>query len=244
MKSYTRRDLSIITGFGSHEDALIIACDSCGGIGDKEHDKFKISPYYVGKLTARVVLTEVICSGATPITIANAVSCEMRPTGEEIIRGIQDELENANLKDVVLTGSTEENVETLMTAAGITAIGVAKENALKFNKAQKDDKVIAFGVPKVGVEVDLQDKGFYELIKYLLTLSDIREIIPIGSKGIDHEARIIAELSGVKFIQSNTSIDIKKSAGPATCLIAICSNEIIKELKHIYPLVSVVGRIC
>lgn len=243
MKAYSRRDLSIVTGFGSQADTLVIACDSCGGIGEKTHDKLKISPYYVGKLTARVGLTEVMCSGATPITIANGVACEMQPTGEEIISGIKDELKNANLHNVILTGSTEENIETSMTAVGMTVIGVANQNALKFNKAQNGDKVILFGVPKVGSEVDLKDKGFYKIIKHLLNLSSVREIIPVGSKGVYHEAKSIAELNGLIFVPYNTLINIEKTAGPVTCIIAICSDYAVTELCSEFTLSNVVGEL-
>ncbi len=231
MQTWTRRDLTIISEF-SHKN-LVIACDSCGGIGNKSGDMLLLSPYYVGKLTVRVCLTEVLCSGAIPITVSNCVCCEMKPTGEEIIRGIKDEFKDANLENLILTGSTEENFKTVMTAAGITVIGVS-ESDLKFNKAFIKDKVVLIGTPKIGEEVNLTDKGFYEEIKYLLSLKNVREIAPVGSKGIAYEADTLAKLNGLNFTALNKEAFMYKSAGPVTCIIALSDEKTSKDiLDHI-----------
>jgi len=243
MNIYNRRDLSIVEKFGSSNDVLVVACDSCGGIGIKEHDILKISPYYVGKLTVRVALTEVMCSGAVPFMISSGIASEMESTGSEIIRGIKDELENANLDSVHLTGSTEENFLTSMTAAGITVIGSASQNRLRFNEAKKGDKIILFGKPKVGDEVDLEDTGFYNVIEELLLYDGVHEIIPVGSKGIEYEIQNAITLGGLSFFADNTDIDIKKTAGPSTCIIAICSFEIVDEITLVFPSSQLIGEL-
>ena len=51
---------------------------------------------------------EVLCTGAEIVSITDAV-CEMGPTGSEIIRGIKQELKEANINNITLNGSTEEN---------------------------------------------------------------------------------------------------------------------------------------
>lgn len=217
----TRRDLTIVP---LEAQNIVIACDSCGAVGNKSGDVFKLPPRYAGKFAARVALTEVLCSGATPVTITNGVACEMQPTGAEIILGIQDELQNAGITDVLLTGSTEENFITSMTALAVTVIGVAKDSELKFEAAAPGDKLVLLGGPKVGAEVDLESAGFYSDIRQLLSLTGVKEIVPVGSKGIAYEAETLAKISDATSVLYETSIDYYKSAGPVTCILVLCKN--------------------
>jgi len=262
MKTYTRRDLTIISGVGWSQatptpatdlcslgdKCLVIACDSCGAVGAKKEDVLKLSTHYVAKFTLRVALSEVMCSGAKPVTIINGVACEMKPTGEELILGIREELENANISDIVLTGSTEENFTTNMTALAITVIGVATEDELKFGQAAKGDKLVLLGSPSVGEEVDLESKGFYTEIRQLLLLSGVKEIVPVGSKGIAYEAEMLESMNSMVYRQfdydSNDSmlIDFNKSAGPATCLLVLCAESSVNHVMDIYPKGLVVGE--
>jgi hypothetical protein len=241
IKTRTRRDLTVVSGIESK--ALVIACDSCGAIGLKEGDVFKLSPRYTAKFTARVALTEVMCSGAMPITLINGVAGELNPTGLETIQGIQDELQNVGLNDIVLTGSTEENFPTSMTALAITVIGVIDESELKFGQAEMGDKFILLGSPKVGTEVDLESTGFYTEIRHLLQLPGVREMVAVGSKGIEYEVKTLASLNEKVFELYNTGIDYHKSAGPATCLLVLCAETAVNCILASYPAGALIGEI-
>ena len=240
MKAWQRRDLTIVP---ANNNCLVIACDSCGAIGFKDGDVFKLPPRYTGKFTARVALTEVMCAGAMPVAITNGVSCEMHPTGEETILGIQEEMQNANITDIVLTGSTEENFATSMTALAITVIGTINESDLRFGRADQGDKFILFGKPFVGSEVDLESKGFYTEIRQLLQLTEVKEIIPVGSKGVAYEAEILANLNDAQFLLYKTEIDYYKSAGPVTCLLILCAESAVSQVLAIYQQATVIGEI-
>ena len=241
MKAWTRRDLTIVPmGTG---DCIVIACDSCGAIGNKKEDAFPLAPHYVGKFTARVALTEVLCSGALPITITNGVACEMHPTGEEIMAGIGHELKNANIADVVITGSTEENFTTSMTALAVTVIGTAKESDLRFGSAVKNDKLILLGSPAVGTEVNLDSSGFYREIRELLAMPSVKEIVPVGSKGIAYEAETLASLNEAALELYDTGMDYRKSAGPATCLLVLCADSGVQKILSCYESAALIGEI-
>ena len=244
MRARTRRDLTIVSlGSLESQDCMVIACDSCGAIGIKEGDVFTLPPRYTGKFTARVALTEVLCSGALPVTITNGVACEMHPTGAEIITGIQDELKNAGITDIVLTGSTEENFSTSMTALAITVIGTAKERDLKFGQAAKGDKLILIGTPRVGAEVDLESIGFYPEIHRLLSMPLVKEIVPVGSKGVAYEAETLANLNHMSYTLYETMIDYYKSAGPATCLLVLCADAIANQVLSCCQASVIIGEI-
>ena len=228
MKARTRRDLTIIPI--SEQDCLVVACDSCGAIGEKTGDVFKLPPRLTAKFTMRVALTEVLSSGALPVAAMNGVSCEMKPTGEETIIGIKEELKNAGITDIVLTGSTEENYTTCMTALAITVIGTAKESDLKFGQACIGDCLMLIGTPVFGSDVDLESVGYYADIRHMLPMQGVREIVPTGSKGIAYEANMLAALNNVSVDLHDTGIDYYKSAGPASCMLVLCDQAAAKEI--------------
>jgi len=240
MKAWTRRDLTIVEV--SVADSIVIACDSCGAIGLKPGDVYKLPPRCAAKFTARVALTEVLCSGAVPVTITNGVAGEMKPTGEETILGIKDEIENAGLSGVILTGSTEENFTTDMTALAVTVIGTVTEERLKFGRAVKGDRFILFGKPAVGMDVDLDSRGFYAQISRLLPIPEVKEIVPVGSKGVLYEAETLAAINGMTFKPFDTDIDYTGSAGPATCLLILCAKSAVDGILDFYAPAAVIGE--
>jgi len=241
MTTWARRDLTIISGVG--DDCFVVACDSCGAVGEKQGDELKLPARLVAKLTARVALSEVICSGAKPIMIINGVANEMKPTGVQFIAGIREELANASIFDIALNGSTEENFATNMTALAITVIGACKESELKFGRAEKGDKFILLGEPKVGNEVDLEGVGLYDEIRQLLRLPQVREIVPVGSNGVAHEAKTLASLNGMAIEFRETKICYKKSAGPATCFVVLCAQSALEQVLNIYSKGLIIGEI-
>ena len=228
MKMEKRRDLNLIH---LPEGILVVACDSCGGIGEKPGDAFACGSYDVGRFTARVGLLEVMAIGASPVVIGNGVACEMEPTGREIIRGIVAELREAQLPDALLTGSTEENFSTVMTGVGMTVVGLA--STLRMDPGREGDLFLCFGRPKVGGEVGLQgdpELFSYRQLRALLKNRGVREISPCGSKGIAWEARCLAELRGRRFQPAaDCPLDLTRSAGPATCAVALMSPEAGEE---------------
>ena len=130
-----------------------------------------------------------------------------------------------------------------MTALAITAIGVAKKEELKFGRATEGDKFILLGRPQVGNEVDLESIGYYSDIQRLLQLQGIKEIVPVGSKGIAYEAQTLAALNKMTFKPHETEIDYNKSAGPATCLLILCTPPSADQILSTHPQSTIIGEI-
>ncbi|WP_458785798.1 AIR synthase related protein, partial [Vallitalea sediminicola] len=108
------RDITLLSF--DHKNILTVACDSCGGIGNKEHDVIKVDPYVTGYYTAVVSLSETIALGAEPVTVINTFAVEMEDTGKRIMEGINDALDKIGLdRESVVTGSTEENIPVTVT---------------------------------------------------------------------------------------------------------------------------------
>ena len=238
------RDLTLVSI--DNEKTMVIACDSCGGIGLKSEDSFKCPPFQVGKHTAKVALFEVLCSGANVVCITNAVCNEMSPTGEEIIKGIKEELKLLNIDNVTLTGSTEENINTNSTAVGVTVIGMVENDKLKVNNVNCNCALISIGIPKVGNEINLDnDKEIasYEDLNMLLNIEGILEIVPVGSKGIMYECEQLAINNNLNLeINKDTTVDLYKTAGPSTVLIAAIKDNYLEEIKKMKNL-NFIGRL-
>lgn len=232
MKIEKVRDLTLIEL--EKGSTLVITCDSCGGIGLKEGDVLKVPPEVTGRYAARVVLLEVLCAGAEVVCLANAVCNEMKPTGQAVIRGIRAELELAEIEQVVLTGSTEENFATFATGLGITAVGVVETARLRVNRCRAGLTVVAVGAPLVGEEVLQAQLVGYCTIRELLAHPGVYEMVPVGSKGILAEAKLLAACHELTFIpEQAVQIDMKKSAGPNTVILAAVDERFLaKPVRH------------
>lgn len=238
MKTTRYRDLSI-----THlpKGYIITACDSSGSIGEKPEDFLPCPAELVGRCAVRVPLLEVMAFGAEVIGVTNAVSGEMEPTGRKIIDGIKTELKNAGVEPDVLNGSTEENMPTKMTAVGVSVIAYM-EDLPPTRNLSSGDKIVILGKMKVGEEVfegDESEMATYDDIRYLHSLSYVKEIVPLGSKGVTYEASLLADLNGLTFIpDEDTLIDLTRSAGPATAVIAVVDadgiDDILKNDKVCY----------
>lgn len=102
---YQGRDIEAV--LINPEQYLIASCDSCGAIGLKEFDVVKVSWSVTGRMTTRVALLEVLAVGAVPKIMTVAISNEPSPTGEELLKGVKEELDFAGL-NLSMAVSTEK----------------------------------------------------------------------------------------------------------------------------------------
>ena len=246
MKIKKYRDLTLIDI--NKDQFLVISCDSLGGIGDKEHDVVKTLPQVSGYYTTQVSLMEILAFGAEPITIVNTLSVEMEDTGRRIIEGIEKALEPLNF-DIsnLVTGSTEENIPVTTTGMGMTIIGIIDKNNWEKPRTYPGLIAVVVGLPKVGDEV-LADKGKTIMdIPRLLKLKEkeyIKEILPVGSRGILYELEEMASTNNIDFeLEENISIDLKKTGGPSTCVVISMEEDKYEELKEKFPIpVNKIGK--
>ena len=216
---------------------LAVTCDAAGGIGSKPQDKVRADPRLVGKMTARVALMELLAVGADPIAITGTFAVEPEPTANRVIDGIRDELRNARLRNVRLLYSSEKNVRVNQTGVGITALGIVSESAMKIGRCKGDDEVVAIGEPCVGTEVIRAEKNrrvanTRDVIR-LREKPSVHELIPVGSRGILYEARSMASESKLHFVALRSQqLDLKKSAGPATVLLASLRKGSFAKVKN------------
>ena len=244
----TRGDVSIMKIPTGH--AIVVGSSSSGGIGPKPMDNIKISGMIVGKFLARVASMDVAATGAFPISVSVTLGVEKEPTGSEILEGIRKEIRVLGLEsNQVLKETTEENFETIQTGAGITVVGLANEDELRLGKTVPGDLIVAIGKPKVGDEViPAEARGEIANLKDVTSLARkgfVHDIVPVGSFGIIHEAKMLAYSIGRQLkIDENTKLDLNKSAGPATVVLITIDRKKLDELTFFNRKpINVVGEI-
>lgn len=231
------RDLTVL--YFDKDRYLGISCDSCGGIGLKEHDFVKAEPQLVAYQTGKVALAELMSMGFAPMILANGLAVEMHDTGEHLIEGFNQLLSKLKTTRVHLTGSTEENIKTVQTSMGVTCIGICRKDRLKYKKTLKGDVCFLLGMPLVGDDVVNNPDKILEIDDFeKLYLCDyIKEMLPVGSRGADAELGDLCEYNNLNIkLDENISVDLKHSGGPS------CSCLITTEEKYIDIIVNLVNK--
>jgi len=242
MKTYLYRDLSVIE---LPDRLLVTACDSSAGVGEKPEDELDVPTKYVSIFATRVCLFELLACGCQIIGLANTICNEMEPTGKHLIAGIHEELKRAGLPELLINGSTEENFKTVMTGFGITILGTTPKLNLK--PSQAGDLIVCIGKPKVGGEVVLENDeeiAAYPDLAFLSSCDLVNEVVPCGSKGILYEAQNLANIYQLQLSGLSNDLDLKKSCGPATTLIASVKADGLEPLqKHFGERLNVIGHL-
>jgi len=238
------RDLTVIDF--DETRYLGIACDSCGGIGLKEHDMVKASPQLVAYQTGKVVLAELMSMGFTPMIMADGLAVEMNDTGRQLIDGFNEVLSKLKTTKVHLTGSTEENIKTVQTSMGVTCIGMCEKNKLKYKKTEKGDICLLIGLPLVGNDVVNNPDKILDIDDFeTLYLCDyIKEMLPVGSRGTSAELKDLCDYNNLNIkLEHNINVDLNHSGGPS-CSCIITTNErnmgIVKSLVN--KPIEILGR--
>ncbi|MBC7083359.1 MAG: hypothetical protein H5T95_07700 [Firmicutes bacterium] len=231
------RDLVLVDLLG--DLVMVVACDSNASIGEKPMDSLKQPYAEMGRSAVKVPLMEVIASGATPILVVDALCVEMEPSGKKIIAAIRGELERAGLaQDIELTGSTEDNARTVQSGIGVTVIGLATRRSLRLRTTTAGDAIVCVGIPKSGVTTpykeDDTDIAHVSTVMTLSRLPYIREILPVGSKGVRYEATELARYAGLELEEASPPppIDMDTSAGASTAVLATLRPEHVPELRR------------
>lgn len=234
------RDLSILPI--SKGKSLVIACDSSAGIGKKEHDVVEIDPAITAAFCLRVPLMELLCYGAEPIAVIDLIGNEYAPTGERMLKGIREELARAELSNITLNGSTEENMFTKTTSVGITVVAETKAGKENF-QMQQACSLLQLGQPYVGEQVVKNRETIfsYPLVKALRSEPGVIDMLPVGSKGIRYEAELMAKDSEFQIHFSEVE-NLDCSAGPATVILIAVKSEQEADITSRYSELKKIGE--
>jgi hypothetical protein len=215
------------------EESLIIASDNSGAIGMKEHDHVQVSYETVAYYSFRVAVMECIAAGGKPFSVVLHNFCGNDSWGK-LVKGIEKGLEELNLQDVSITGSTESNFHLQQSAIGLVALGkkhVDKQNELQFSSHLK---FAVIGSPLVGNEV-VDFANQVVPLSIFLEVSKLKDVIiwPVGSKGILTELNQMFPTMVFTRERLGINLDVLKSSGPSTCFIVVFDKAQEAEIKRL-----------
>ncbi|WP_225362287.1 hypothetical protein [Secundilactobacillus silagei] len=238
-----KNNLKVVNGMNSFRDltlidlpsgdSLVIACDVSAGIGAKKDDAVTSPINVVAAGSLRVVLLELICFGAKLLCVVDTLGNEMDPTGVQVIKALKAELASAGLSDVPINGSTEDNMATLTTSVGITAIA---QNERVARKADGTVSVYQFGEPRVGL-TSLATLVSYDEVRRIRQRPEVIDMLPVGSKGIAYEVGQMAQTNQLLNYDREALADdyYSQSAGPATVILVGVKKSASEAFVHAFP---------
>lgn len=215
------RDLLILEAV----NRLVVACDSIGGIGPKPADHVAVDARTTAHFGVRVPLLEVLCAGARPIALADALCVERNPTGQPMIDEIRDLAAQAGIPADAVTGSTEENVRTQATGIGVTVIGVLED---QLPRARTGDVVVCLGLPISAPDDDIHIGHPAQVsiaeVRRVLASGLVHDALPVGSRGVGREVDDMAASAGLLAERLlDCAVDTQRSGGPASCVLVACT---------------------
>ncbi|MFZ2624022.1 MAG: AIR synthase related protein [Propionibacterium sp.] len=226
------RDLLIV-------DDLVIACDSCGGIGPKPHDSVTSDAVTTGHFAMRVPLLEVICSGARPIALIDSLCVERDPTGQPMIDEMVRMAGQVGLAADAVGGSTEENVPTGATGVGTVVLGrLDAPGLLRCGGGRSGDVVLCLGLPRSAPRdrIVIGDPLLVSLRQVLAVARSglAHDMLPVGSRGLGFELAQLAGTAGLELVGVEPApICLQDSGGPASCVLASCRPADVAALRTV-----------
>lgn len=234
------RDLLVLDG------SLVVACDSLGGIGPKPADSVAADAVTVAHFALRVPLLEVLCAGARPIAVVDALCVEYEPTGRVMIDEIRRLAVEAGVFPDAVTGSTEENVPTQSTAVGVTVLGRLPSGRPVGGGSLPGDVVVCAGLPlsapRDEIVIGHPDQVAVPAVRAVLGSGLIHDALPVGSKGVAWEVAQLAGSSALTPEWLESEVSRTDSGGPASCVLFSCAPDVVEELRALVapaPLIPV-----
>ncbi len=208
---------------------LVIACDSCGGIGPKDCDTVMADAATTAHFALRVPLLEVLCSGARPVGVVDALCVERDPTGQLMVDEMVRMAAQVGLSADAVGGSTEENVPTRATGVGTMVLGrLDAPGQLRSGGGRPGDVVLCLGLP-LSAPRDRIVIGHPQQVSVAQVLAVAgsglaHDMLPVGSRGTAFEVAQLADSAGLRALWVEPSpLRREDSGGPASCVLVSCS---------------------
>lgn len=205
------------------EKELVIATDNHGAIGEKTQDAVHVPNIVVGYYACRVAMMELLAVNGKPFTIVMQ-NFTGDAAWETYKNGINQLFSELQLDNIAITGSTESNFPGLQSALGLTIIGTRKRASESAHLRSIDNASFAvIGTPLVGDEVKEQQEKIapLSLFRKFCEMEEIISLLPVGSKGI----QAAWQAWTIRSNRLSCSLDIDKSAGPASCFLIAFKEE-------------------
>jgi len=222
------RDLTILKT--QPNQTLVMAAESSSSIGEKPGDQLKSPTEITAQFAVRVCLLELLTQQAIPQTVFTLIGNEKEPTGRRMWAAIEKELEQLpGSHEVILNGSTEDNMETNETSIGIVALGLI-EGTFKKPDYPSAQTIIQVGQPYVGAAVldHLEDVPNYQDIDAWSKREEVIDIIPVGANGSRADLDALFSKYALPLKRVGASW-LDKSGGPSTSFVVVLNTTDIPD---------------
>lgn len=206
---------------GIELDGWVITSDNSAGIGGKELDEVNAPDQLTAKFAARVALLEQWAAGSEPeAVLVHNFSGDAQWASYKA--GIEEIFREADMDVPQIGGSSETNMATLQSGIAVTMLGRQQRSVLS-----EPLPWFVYGKPLVGEAVLAQKEAVADLKKIRAAIQSglVKRIWPIGSKGIEAEARQL--FGATAAVSADVQLDV--SAGPACCVLLGVETERTKE---------------
>lgn len=226
--SYTGRKIEIVTLDTARY--LVCANTASTGVGINEEDSTIVFPYILGRIKARTVLGELFAVGAELSMLSITVLADHAANGEEIVRGIRDELSTTSDADLPIQTSYLDEKDNRRTGLVITAIGMAYKSKIKVAASQPGDYIYALGKPKRTSEINsLDDREIAKLycICELAALGSVHEIMLLEEGSIRDALECISANTGLNHrMEEVEDVDPNRIGNAGTCIVFTCAHRV------------------
>lgn len=211
------------------DQELIITSDNSGAIGEKREDKVSTPNKIVGYYACRVAIMECLAvrGEVKAIVMQNFTNDE---AWQDYKNGVEQVLNELNLKEIPITGSTESNFASLQSGLGLTIVGTrSKEKEQKPWTCNESYAVI--GTPLVGEEVINRHEEIAPLwlFQHLCQLEEVKAVSTVGSKGIASAWKEWTKSED----KLDCEIDLEKSSGPSTSFLTAFIKSDLDKIQKI-----------
>lgn len=196
--------------------------DFAAGIGPSRLDQIKANLSDLGYFVARTALSELWTLNAHISSVAIGTSLKYNDK-DKIIIGLNYLFKQLRISPKVIF-SHENYLNTEVSSIAVLCTGYTDLNKLICFKIRKGDLIYSFGLGYIRQDIKKEDLDIPDLsyLKRSLNNNNIRQIIPIGSRGIMHEIMTIKNTYSLN-IQLINKIDVGKG-GPGLQFLIISSK--------------------
>ncbi|MFT8395752.1 transcriptional regulator [Propionibacterium sp.] len=225
-------------------DDLVIACDSCGGIGPKEYDSVAVDAVTTAHFALRVPLLEVLCSGARPMMVIDTLCVEMDPTGRAMIDEMVRLAGQVGIPGDAVGGSTEENVPTRATGVGTVVLGrLRRPEDLLSGGGWPGDAVLCLGLPVSAPDEDIfighPQQVSVAQVQAVAASGLAHDMLPVGSRGLAFEVPQLAASAGLDVCWEEPALVARQdSGGPASAVLVSCAPGDVAAITQLVTAVT------
>ena len=228
MMSYFGRNIEIVTLDTARY--MVCANTSSMGIGVNEDDTTIVFPYILGRIKARTVLGELFAVGAELSMISITIFTDQNANGDEIVRGIRDELSTVSDINVPIQTSFIDDQDNKRTGLVIMALGTAYKNKIKVAASRSGDYIYALGTPKMTHEINsLDDQEIAKLfcISDLAGIGSVHEIMLLENQSIRDALSYLSYNTGLSYnIENPQEAPLDSTGNAGTCLVFTCAHKV------------------